>query len=711
MKLVIVESPSKAKTISKYLGSEYQVYASGGHIRDLPEKTLGVDVQNEYKAIYIVPNNKEKQVKLLKSKVEKANSVLLATDPDREGEAISWHLQYLLGLKEDDNIRIEFHEITKNAVLKAVEKPRKINMDLVNAQQTRRILDRLVGYKLSPFLCTKVRKNLSAGRVQSVTLRMIVEKEREIRAFIPEEYWNINGIFNKENEKKTFKAAFNDINGKKTKVVNKAQADKIIENTKTADEIKVDSVDKKQQVSRPNAPFTTSTMQQDAVNKLSMSTRETMRCAQELYEGVDLQELGHVALITYMRTDSTRISDIAQKAAKEYILKNFGEKYAPAKFNNYTTKKNAQDAHEAIRPISLDITPDMVKDKVSRKLYRLYKLIYERFVASQMAPAIYDTVKVSIGAKKGSETYGYRLSGKAVNFDGYTAIYQMYEDDKKDEEKEKDEKLDLLPQFEKGEKIELKSITGEQKFTQPPYRYTEASLVKKLEESGIGRPSTYATILGVLSKRDYTVKEKKYIVPTPLGENVVDILTDHFPGVMDIKFTSKMESQLDDIAEGKAEWVEVLDSFYPSFEKQLKEAYKVSNTEYRPEPIQSDLKCFKCGSPMNIMEGRYGRFYGCSNYPNCKNIVAYGEVVAKCPKCGKPVIKRFAKKSRKVFYACVDNKGCGFMSWDLPADHLCPKCNSTLKQTKAEGGFKNQCTNKDCGYSEIELVEKNDVKQ
>lgn len=694
MKLVIVESPSKAKTISKYLGNDYQVIASAGHIVDLPQKSLGVDVSSNFKPHYIDVEGKEKIISDLQAKIKKTNEIFLATDPDREGEAIAWHIKNRFNLSDDVN-RIEFNEITKKSVQDAIEKPRKIDQNLVDAQQARRVLDRLVGYQVSPILATKISKGLSAGRVQSVALKIVVDREREIKAFEPKEYWTIIANISRENSKTSYKALFVDINKKKATIKNKEECDKVLEAIKQG-KMYVDEVKRQVQQRKPQPPFITSTMQQEGVSKLNFSTAKVSQIAQKLYEGIDIEGMGTKALITYIRTDSTRVASVAQQAAREFITSNYGKDYVPKTIPNYETKKGAQDAHEAIRPIYVEITPQSIKDKVDKDAYKLYKLIYERFMASQMSNAIYDTLNVHIVSDDDKSKYGFQIKGRSVRFDGYTAIYSETTIKEK-EDSEEDAELNNLPQFEENEKINLNSLTSEQKFTKPSFRFTEASLIKKLEELGIGRPSTYATIMTTLSKRDYTIKEKKFIVPTELGINVVDFLVKHFKDVLDIKFTSNMETNLDKIAEGEKFWIDVLKDFYPTFKEELNSAkYGEKITTY------TNIKCTKCGSRMVIKDGPYGKFLGCENYPNCKNIMNYGDPLCECPMCHSTIV-RMVSKAKKYYYKCA-NKECKFMSFDLPAPFLCPKCNQIVKEIKGQKQNKYKCTNTNCDFEKVEDI-------
>lgn len=654
MDLVIVESPSKAKTICKYLGSGYKVLASGGHVRDLPADKLGVNVHRNFEPEYEVYPQKESTIKQLKKEIKNCEKIYLATDPDREGEAISWHLKDILGI-EEDNVRIVFNEITKKAVNKAIENPRDIDINLVNSQQARRVLDRLVGYLISPVLSKKIQKGLSAGRVQSVALRMICDKEREIEAFKPEEYWNIFANISVDGNT-IYKSQFNDINGKKTKIKNQEDA-QVVENESKLGNWYIGNVKRATSFSKPNPPFTTSTLQQDAVNKLNFSASGVMKIAQQLYEGVNIKGEGLHALVTYIRTDSVRISDDAVAMAKNFIIANFGEEYYPKKANVYTTKGNAQDAHEAIRPVNLDYTPEFLKGKIENDQWKLYKLIYDRFLASQMVNAEYNTLAVNIISEYNNKKYGYMLKGKTLVFAGFTKVY----DNKKDEDE--DDITNSLPNFTENEKLILKELIKEQKFTKPPLRYTDSTIVKAMEENGIGRPSTYASIISVIYKRQYIEKVGKYMKPTELGFIVCDQLIKYFPNIMDTKFTAEMESNLDIVADGEVDWHKIINDFYPGFLKNLEKAN--DGQRVKIEPIMTDIKCPDCGKPMVIRDGKYGKFLGCSDYPNCKKIMPYSdkpdgeagdteEIL--CPDCGKPMVLKNSKYGK--FYGCSGYPDC-----------------------------------------------------
>ncbi|MDR1906412.1 MAG: type I DNA topoisomerase [Clostridiales bacterium] len=706
-KLVIVESPSKAKTIEKYLGGDFIVEASGGHIRDLPEKTLGVDVENNFKPQYEVYDKKKDTVKKLKSLVKKSDAVYLATDPDREGEAISWHLKNILEIDGNSN-RIVFNEISKKAVNAAMEKPRDIDMCLVDAQQARRVLDRLVGYKISPVLSRKIRSNLSAGRVQSATLKMIVEREREIRAFVPEEYWNLFAFLLKPEDLSTkpFKTAFEDIDKKKFTIRDKETLDKILTDIK-GQGFYVDSVKKGVSKSRPQPPFTTSTMQQDASKKLSMSSPMSMQIAQQLYEGVEIEGDGQTALVTYIRTDSVRVSPDMQAETKRYITENYGDDYAPKSFNVYTSKKGAQDAHEAIRPISLERTPQSLYNKINKNQYRLYKLIYERYLASQMTEAVYNTLNVRVAVpsnEKPEITYGFRIKGRSIVFKGFTAVYgDSVIEEKNEGPDENAEETGVLPNFTEGETLTLKELKYEQKFTKPPARYTDATLVKAMEENGIGRPSTYATVINVLNKREYTIKEEKSILPTTLGETVCDYLIKYFADIIDIEFTAKMEEDLDKIEDGGRQWQEIIAKFYPQFLDKVQFAAK-SGESVKLQPEVTEVICEKCGAHMVVRDGKFGKFLACPSYPNCKNIKPYEKPVSTCPKCGKDVYKR-KSKTGKFFYGCSGYPDCDFISWDVPAPYLCPECNNYMRVYAGKENTKYICTNNQCKHQEIIVKE------
>jgi len=733
LKLVIIEGIGKKETVEKYLGKGYKVFATKGHVRDLPSKTLAVNVKNNYEPKYEIIPDKKDTVKSMIDAAAKADGILLATDPDREGEAISWHVANILGIPVTDNVRIEFNEISKKAIQNALQNPRAIDINLVDAQQARRVLDRLVGYKLSPVLCKKIQSKLSAGRVQSVTLRLIVEREREIRAFKPEEYWNFASILKSGNEK--IKANLALKNNKKYRPSTQSEVDEI-KATLDGQTYTVTKVKKSVTKSKPPAPFITSTMQQDALNKLGLSLSQTTLAAQNLYEGVDIPGEGKVALVTYIRTDSTRVSADAMAEAKEFIKANFGDKFVPSKPNIYTSKKNAQDAHEAIRPITLSRTPDSLKDVLSKNNYKLYKLIYERFLASQMSEATYNSLTVDISCAN----YGFKVNGKAPLFKGYTAVYSDYVENK-DEDVE-----DKLPNLDEGQILKFVEYKYEQKFTKPPTRYTEASIVKTMEEKGIGRPATYTPTVTLLLNREYTEKEGKFIKATELGEKVTDMLIKYFPEVMDVKFTAEMESKLDEIEEGGKVWQQVVDEFYDGFEDKISIALGDSFS-LKSQPVVSDVVCEKCGAKMLIKSSRYGKFLACPNYPKCKNTITLDKdekpVVAQaqtsdvkcelcgktmiikqgkfgpflacpgypkckniknidsnedysnCPICGKPIKK--IGKGKSIFYGCSGYPDCKFASAYKPIKEKCDKCGSYMVEKNYKDGTYHCCSSKDCG--------------
>ena len=755
MQLIIVESPSKAKTIEKYLKGKYKVDASEGHIRDLPEKRLGVSINNNFEPNYVISADKKQIIKRLSEKVGKADKVFLATDPDREGEAISWHLMEVLKLQGKAQ-RIVFNEVSEKAILNALANPREINQNLVDSQQARRVLDRLVGYKLSPFLCKRIKEGLSAGRVQSVTLRLIVDREKEIKAFNPQEYWNVVATL-KAGTPPQFKTLLVEKDGKKYKPSCKEENDAVIA---TLHDSRFTVKDVKKSVVKSHAlpPFTTSTMQQDASNKLNMSSPMIMSVAQHLYEGIETPQ-GHLALVTYIRTDSVRVSTDAQSAARSFIADKFGKEYVPEKPNFYKSKSNSQDAHEAIRPIDLSVTPESVKGVLDKNHYNLYKLIYDRFLASQMAEAVYNQVKIEVE----NSGYTFTTSGKTVVFKGYTAVYDDY---KKDDEEGTENKH--LPELNNGDLLRAVKVESEQKFTKPPVRYTDASLVKAMEDKGIGRPSTYASIISVLSKRKYTTKEGKFIVPTDIAFKMTDVLIKYFPDIMDVGFTAGMEDKLDGIENGGKDWHQLIGDFYPHFADQLAKANSdgdemtdiicekcgakmirktgrygkylaCSNypecSNIRSENIEeSDVLCEKCGAKMIVKTGKYGKFLACPNYPKCtfvkpideetttekcekcggdmvvkkgkfgkylyctacKNTKSITEEAGTCPVCHKPT-RKMTSRAGKTFYGCSSYPECTFMSWDMPTGELCPKCGKFLVYSK--DGKTKRCSNKDCDFS------------
>lgn len=691
--LVIVESPAKAKTIKKYLGGNYEVIASMGHVRDLPKTRLSVDIKKKFAPKYEIIKGKEKLVEELKELAEKSDKIYLATDPDREGEAISWHLAYILGLPLDDNNRVEFNEITKNGVTNGMAHPRSINIDLVNAQQARRILDRLVGYKLSPFISQKIRRGLSAGRVQSVAVRIIVDREEEIRKFKPEEYWTIDAKFIPKGSRKSFSASlYSDANGK-IKIENQEQAEKIEQDLADA-EYMITKVKHGTRRKTPAPPFITSTLQQEASRKLGFQSRRTMKVAQELYEGVDIEGMGATGLITYMRTDSLRISDVAKEEAAQYILNRFGEKFLPAKPRVFKTKSNAQDGHEAIRPSMPSLSPEDVKASLTSDQFKLYNLIWNRFMASQMSDCIQKTTQAEISAKE----YIFKASGYYVDFEGFTTLYV----ESKDTEEEKSTQL---PPLEKDMPVKCKELKKNQHFTQPPARYTEASLIKALEEYGIGRPSTYAATITTITSREYVKREAKTLYPTELGEVMTNLLKERFPKIVNYKFTAQMEEKLDEVEHGQEEWVELLDEFYSDFDKTLKKAKEeMVGVKLQLKEDQTDIICDKCGRQMVVKVGRYGKFIACPGYPECKNVLKFVEKTGvKCPKCNGDVIVKHTKKKR-VFYGCSNYPECDFVSWNEPVNERCPQCGGILFKKKGKKP-KLYCATEGCGF-EKEFVEK-----
>ncbi|MDQ6693726.1 MAG: type I DNA topoisomerase [Chloroflexota bacterium] len=714
---MIVESPAKAKTIKKYLGRDFTVEASMGHVRDLPKSTLGVDVENNFNPQYVVPRDKSKTVKDLRQRVQAAKAVYLATDPDREGEAIAWHVREVTGAGQNNQpvFRVEFHEITPGAIQQAVANPRSLDMDLVDAQQARRILDRLVGYRLSPLLWKKIRRGLSAGRVQSVAVRLVVEREREIEAFVAVEYWSIEADLSKQpagKKKDAFHAALHHVHGKKADLKNEADSTGIVDALKGAEYV-VESVKRKEVQRRPSAPFITSTLQQEASRKLNFAARKTMLIAQQLYEGVDLGVEGSTGLITYMRTDSTNVAGIAQAEAREVIANRFGREFVPSTPPVYAKKSpRAQEAHEAIRPTQAVRDPDTVKSYLSSDQHKLYKLVWQRFIASQMANAVFDQTTVDIGAATGAgvasrnqksgtqNPYTFRATGSVVKFEGFTAVYREGHDlgDAEDD-------LDKagLPSLAEGEVLDLLKLWPEQHFTQPPPRYTEATLVKVLEEQGIGRPSTYAPILSTIQDRGYVVKEEKKFAPTELGIAVNDLLVDHFPDIVDVGFTSNMEGELDDIANGERPWVPVVSQFYAPLESSLAEAEtKVGRIEVsRPEPERTGELCPESGHDLVIRESRFGPFIACSGFPKCRYtrpiVVSTG---VDCPQCGQGQIIEKKSKRGRVFYSCSRYPACDFSSWERPVPVPCPECGGMMtvmgRAQKQDGPQKVKCTR--CGH-------------
>ena len=691
-KLVIVESPAKAKTIGKYLGRGYKVTASMGHVRDLPASTLGIDVENGYKPKYITIKGKQKLVKELKAEAKKCDGVLLATDPDREGEAISWHLANILGLDPAAPNRVTFDEITKKGVKEGMAHPRAINIDLFNAQQARRELDRLVGYKLSPFLWKKVRRGLSAGRVQSVAVRLIRDREIEIENFKPDEYWNIDALLHPQGEKGEFTARLAaTADGKKLTVTDKQQADAVLAALDGKD-YTITKIEKGKRRRQPAPPFITSTLQQDASRAFGFSATRTMRAAQTLYEGVDIAGHGTVGLSTYMRTDSLRIAAEAQAAAKTFIADRWGEGYVcktPRKWKSRSATA-AQDAHEAIRPSMPELTPDEVEQSISGDTAKLYRLIWSRFMASQMADCIQDTVSASITAGE----YLFRASGFRVSFDGFTALYEESTDDTKKKET-------ALPPLEEGQKLALKKLTADQKFTQPPPLYTEATLIHALEENGIGRPSTYAPIITTIVDRGYVEKDQKKLKTTPLGQAVNTVMMEQFPDIVNVKFSADMEKKLDVVEAGEADWVKTIDEFYQGFEKSLEQAEKnMEGKRIKVEDIPTDEICEKCGRPMVIKSGRYGKFVACSGFPECRNAhPLVKDTGGLCPLDGGHMLVRKSSKGR-VYYGCSNYPKCNYMTWDEPVPERCPQCGSTLFKKKGQL----YCAKEGCGF--VKAIEK-----
>jgi len=688
-KLVIVESPAKAKTIRKYLGDGYEVMASMGHIRDLPASQLGIDVEREYNPQYINIKGKEKLIKELKSAAKQSDSILLATDPDREGEAISWHLAHLLGLDVDNTDRVTFGEITKKGVTEGMSHPRTIDLDLVNAQQARRVLDRLVGYKLSPFLWRKVRRGLSAGRVQSVAVRLIVDRQKEIDAFNPEEYWNIDAQLSAPGSSKKFAARLSSTAaGEKLAVTDKEQADRIVANLdgKSYTVTKITSGKRKKV---PAPPFITSTLQQEASRRLGFTATRTMRAAQTLYEGVDIAGVGTVGLITYMRTDSLRLSDEAVAGAKAFISEKWGDKYINKTKRTYKSKSAtaAQDAHEAIRPSNPALTPDEVEKSISGDIAKLYRLIWSRFTASQMSDALHDTMNVEVTAGD----YLFKASGYTVAFDGFTVLYEEATD-------EKEKKETALPPLKENDVLKLKELTAEQKFTQPPALYTEATLIKALEENGIGRPSTYAPIITTIIDRGYVEREAKKLKPTLLGLTVNDLMMREFSNIVDVKFSAQMEKNLDRVEAGKANWIKTVDDFYKEFDRTLKKAEEdLEGQKIKVPDEETDEICELCGRNMVIKTGRYGKFLACPGFPECKNTRRLVQAApGECPLCGSRILVRRSKKGR-VYYGCEKNPTCGFMSWDEPTEEKCPTCGKTLFKHGGKSG-ELVCLAPDCGY-------------
>ncbi len=684
--LVIVESPAKAKTIKRYLGKKYEVKASMGHVRDLPKSQMGVDTDHNFDPKYITIRGKGPVLKELKTAAKKVKKVYLAADPDREGEAIAWHLAHSLDIDEKSACRVVFNEITKDAIKGAFKQPRTINMDLVDAQQARRILDRLVGYNISPLLWKKVKKGLSAGRVQSVALKLVIEREKEIKAFEPEEYWTIKAVFTVNDE--TFEASFYGKDNKKLELKTEEDVKKVLQQIKS-DIFKVNDVQKKERQRHPVAPFITSSLQQEAARKLNFRAKKTMMIAQQLYEGIELGKQGITGLITYMRTDSTRISDVAKEEAKEFITERYGKDFLGSATPKKKNKQNAQDAHEAVRPTSALREPKEMKAYLSRDQYRLYKLVWERFIASQMAPAIMDTVRADL-VQSGIM---FRATGSKVKFPGFMKVYTEGSDDPNKSDVE-----NFLPDLKEGMEAEKESIDPKQHFTQPPPRYTEARLVRTMEELGIGRPSTYAPTLDTIQKRGYVVMDDRKFVPTELGEVVLELVVEYFPDIIDVDFTVKMENDLDSVEEGATDWVKVIAEFYRDFEKHLEKAEaEMEKVEIRDEP--AGISCEECGHDMVYKMGRYGKFLACSNFPECRNTKPIlKKVGVSCPKCSEGEIVERKSKKRRIFYGCDRYPECDFVSWDKPIPRSCPKCEHYLVEKKVKKGKVVQCSN--CDYQE-----------
>lgn len=681
--LVIVESPAKVKTIKKFLGKNYEVTASNGHVRDLPKSQLGIDVEHDFEPKYITIRGKGDILANLRKEVKKADKVFLATDPDREGEAISWHLAKALKLEGKNVCRISFNEITKNAVKASLKAPREIDMDLVNAQQARRMLDRMVGYKISPLLWAKVKRGLSAGRVQSVALRMICDREEEINAFIPEEYWSLDALLAAEGEKHPLTAKFYGKGSRKLAISSKEEMDQIKQEIEKAD-YRVLEVKKGERIKKAPLPFTTSTLQQEASKALNFSIQKTMRIAQQLYEGIDIKGQGTVGLITYLRTDSVRISEEADQAAREYIASSYGEAYTAVHTDKKQNAVKIQDAHEAIRPSDITRTPVMVKESLSRDQFRLYQLIWRRFTASRMKEAVYETTSVTIGAGE----YRFHVSASKIAFDGFLSVYTAAEE-------EKEGNHILMKSLDENTKLTLQELEGKQHFTQPPAHYTEASLVKALEELGIGRPSTYSPTITTLLGRRYVVKENKNLYITELGEVVNSIMKESFPSIVDESFTANMESLLDKVGEGTVNWKAVVSNFYPDLEEAVEHAQKELE-KVKIEDEVTDVICEECGRNMVVKYGPHGKFLACPGFPDCRNTKPYLEKTGiKCPLCGKEVVIKKTKKGRK-YYGCENNPECSFISWQKPSEKPCPRCGSYM----VEKGGKLACSSEQCGYSE-----------
>ena len=684
--LVIVESPAKAKTIEKYLGSGYKVTASMGHLRDLPKSKMGVDIEHGFEPQYIPVRDKKELINELKKEAKEAKTVYLATDPDREGEAISWHLKELLGLDDEKARRVTFNEITKKVVTESIKNPRSIDQNLVDSQQARRILDRIVGYELSPLLWRKIKKGLSAGRVQSVATRMVVDREEEIEAFQSQEYWLLDARLNCGAEDAVFTARFHGKGDKKQELRSKDEVDEVI-NAVQAQPFTVSGVKRGEKQKSPAPPFITSTLQQEASRRLSMTPRRTMSIAQQLYEGVEISGHGSIGLITYMRTDSLRLSEEALAAAKDFIIGHYGPEYYPGSPRHFKTKAGAQDAHEAIRPTDVNLTPELVRKDLTQEQYRLYRLIWGRFTACQMANAKYDNVAVEVS----SAGYTFRATYSEMKFKGFTAVYEEAKDE------ESSELANPLPSLSEGQTLALEKLIPEQQFTQPPARFTEATLIRAMEEKGIGRPSTYAPTISTITSHDYVIKEGKYLKPTPLGRVVTGLMKEHFADIVDLKFTNQMEEELDGIENGKAQWRDVLADFYGDFSKEMDEAEKaMDGVKLKVPDVLSDEYCDVCGRQMVVKKGRFGYFLACPGFPDCtftKPIVV--EMPGKCPKCGGRILKRTSKKGY-VFYACERGTDCGFITWDVPTKDFCPACGKTMFKHSGRGPLKSFCINEQC---------------
>lgn len=683
--LVIVESPAKAKTIEKYLGGDYKVTASMGHLRDLPKSKMGVDIENGFEPQYIPVRDKKELIAQLKKDAKNAGTVYLATDPDREGEAISWHLKELLGLPDEKAKRVTFNEITKKVVTESIKAPRAIDQDLVDAQQARRILDRIVGYKLSPLLWRKIKTGLSAGRVQSVATRMVVDREEEIKAFRSEEYWLLDANLSRDGGG-SFTARFHGRGDKKQELRSEAEVNAVMDAVKAAP-FTVAAVKRGEKQRSPAPPFITSTLQQEASRRLSMTPRRTMSIAQQLYEGVEISGQGSIGLITYMRTDSLRLSDEALNAARDFIVNHYGERFYPGQPRRFKTKAGAQDAHEAIRPTDVNLSPEAVRRDLTQEQYRLYRLIWGRFTACQMANAVYDNVSVDVR----SADYVFRANYSELKFPGYTAVYE----ESKDEESA--ELANPLPSLGEGEELKLEKLLPDQQFTQPPARYTEATLIRAMEEKGIGRPSTYAPTISTISAHDYVIKEGKYLRPTPLGEVVTGLMKEHFADIVDLKFTNHMEEELDEIESGKARWRQVLSDFYGDFDREFQQAETaMDGVKLKVPDVLSDEYCDVCGRQMVVKKGKFGHFLACPGFPECtftKPIVV--EMPGKCPKCGGRILKRSSRKGY-VFYACERGTDCGFITWDVPTKDFCPACGKTMFKRSGRGPLKSFCINEEC---------------